>query len=128
MQTTSTQDGTNPSSPKSVDTSSTKIKLMPDIDLEKIKSFFSENITKVSSETIGWLAVVFMHSATLPSILGLIFGVSDRLPSLDVVLFLWTGLILLFIRALINRDMLNIITIGVGFIMQAGLLGFLVFK
>lgn len=126
MQTTSTQDGTNQESPKSDDTSSTKNVTM--FDLEKIKQFFVDNVAKVSSETIGWLAVVFMHAATIPSILALIFGISDRLPSIDVVAFLWTGLLLLFVRALINRDMLNIITIGVGFIIQAGLLGFLVFK
>ena len=98
MLTTSTQDGTNQESLKSEDTSSTKKSLMFDFDLTKVKSFFADNVAKVSSETIGWLAVVFMHCATLPSILGLIFGVSDRLPSLDVVLFLWTGLILLFVR------------------------------
>ena len=125
MQTTSTQDGTNLESPKSDDTSSTKSVMF---DLQSIKQFFVDNAAKVSSETIGWLAVVFMHAATIPSILALIFGISDRLPSIDVVAFLWTGLLLLFVRALINRDMLNIITIGVGFIIQAGLLGFLVFK
>lgn len=126
MPTTSTQDGTNQESLKSVATFSTERKWT--LDLESIKQYFNDHATKFSSETIGWLAVVFMHSATLPSILGLIFGVSDRLPSLDVVTFLWTGLILMYVRALINRDMLNIITIGVGFIIQAGLLGFLVFK
>jgi len=56
------------------------------------------------------------------------WGISDKLPSVDVVLFLWAGLVLLFIKALVNKDMLNIITIGVGFIIQAGLLGLLVFK
>jgi hypothetical protein len=57
-----------------------------------------------------------------------LFGISDRLPSIDVVLFLWSGLVLLFIRALVNKDMLNIITIGTGFIVHAGLLGLLVFR
>lgn len=69
-----------------------------------------------------------MHAATLPSILGLLVGFTDRLPSLDIVLFVWSGLVLLFIRALIIKDMLIATTIGVGFIIQAMLLGFLVFK
>jgi hypothetical protein len=97
-------------------------------NIDTMKKFFSDNIAKMSAETVGWLAIVLMHCATVPSILSLIFGVSDRLPSLDVVGFIWLGLILFFFRALISKDMLNIITIGVGFIIQAGLLGFLVFK
>jgi hypothetical protein len=96
--------------------------------MQNVKDFFTENIAKVSSETIGWVAIVLMHCATIPSVLALILGISDRLPSLDVVAFIWFGLVLFFIRALINKDMLNIITIGVGFIVQASLLGFLIFK
>lgn len=93
-----------------------------------MKNFFVEHMAKVSSETIGWVAIVLMHCATIPSVLALILGISDRLPSLDVVAFIWLGLVLFFIRALITKDMLNIITIGVGFIVQASLLGFLIFK
>lgn len=96
--------------------------------MESMKDFIQRHATRVSSETVGWLAVVFVHCATVPSLLGLILGVSDRLPSLDVVLFIWTGLLLMFFRALIMKDVLITITIGVGFIIQAGLLGFLVFK
>lgn len=93
-----------------------------------MREFVSTNLARVSSETVGWLAVLFIHCATIPSILGLLFGISDRLPSIDVVLFLWTGLILLLIKALVNKDTLNIVTISVGFIVQAGLLGLLVFR
>lgn len=75
-----------------------------------------------------WLAVVLMHAATIPSILGLLIGFTDNLPSLDLVSFVWSGLVLLFIRALIIKDMLIATTIGVGFIIQAMLLGILVFK
>lgn len=98
------------------------------LDLAKLKDSFTEQFKNVSAETVGWLAVVFLHSATIPSIVGLLLGISDRLPSIDVVLFMWTALVLLFVKALIMKDMLNIITIGVGFIVQAGMLGFLVFR
>lgn len=92
--------------------------------LETIKEY----LRHVSTETIGWLAVIMIHCSTVPPIVALLLGVSDHLPSIDVVAFMWTGLILLFIKALITKDMLNIITIGVGFIFQAMLLGLLVFK
>lgn len=108
------------------DTSSTKTKMLE--ILNNIKAAIAVHIKSLSADTVGWLAVIFMHAATIPSIIGLLMGVSDRLPTMDVVAFLWSGLILLFIRALILKDMLNIVTIGIGFIVQAGLLGFLVFK
>jgi hypothetical protein len=55
-------------------------------------------------------------------------GLSDRVPSLDVVSFLWAGLVLLFLRAIVLKDTLNIITIGVGFIVQAGLMALILFR
>lgn len=91
-------------------------------------TFLKDHLNNISSETVGWLAVLFIHCATIPSILGLLLGVSDKLPSIDVVMFLWVSLMLLFIKALINKDTLNIVTISVGFMVQASLLGLLVFK
>jgi hypothetical protein len=55
-------------------------------------------------------------------------GLSDHVPSLDVVAFLWSGLVLLFLRASVLKDTLNIITIGVGFIVQAGLMALILFR
>lgn len=98
------------------------------INTDAAKMFFVDHFRNLSTETVGWFAVLFLHCATIPPILTLLFGMSDRLPSIDVVIFLWTGLILLFIKSLLKRDMLNIITIAVGFMLQACLLGFLVFK
>ena len=96
--------------------------------IERLKRAFSDHIANISTEVVGWLAVVLMHSATIPPLLGLILGVSDRLPSIDVVAFIWSGLLFMFFKALISKDMLNIITIGVGFVIQACLLGFLIFR
>lgn len=93
-----------------------------------MKKVVADKISHLSSEGVGWLAVVFIHCATVPSLLSLIFAVSDRLPTLDVVMFAWGGLLLLFLKALINKDMLNIITIGIGFFIQAFLLALVVFK
>lgn len=97
-------------------------------DVKNVKTFFNNQLLKMSAETLNWLAVLFIHCATIPSILALLAGASDRLPSVDVVLFVWTGLFLMFLRSLLVKDMLNAVTIGVGFMIQAGLLGFLVFK
>jgi hypothetical protein len=95
---------------------------------EAAKKFVGEKFSHLSSEAVGWLAIVFIHCATIPSILSLLMGMSDRLPSLDVVAFAWGGLLLMFIKSLITRDMLNIITIGLGFFVQATLLALVVFR
>jgi hypothetical protein len=68
------------------------------------------------------------HAATIPSFLAVKAGLSDRLPSLDLVALLWLGLLLYFIRSAIIKDMLAVITIGVGFAIQALLLGFIFFQ
>ena len=90
--------------------------------------FFQEHFGKISADTLGWLAAIVIHCATIPSLLALLTGLSDRTPSLDVVLFMWTGLVLLFGRAIILKDTLNIITIGVGFIAQATVMAMILFK
>lgn len=98
------------------------------INIDTIKASIVEHMKHVSAETVGWLAVICVHCATIPPIIGLLLGVSERLPSMDVVAFMWAGLVLFFIKSLITKDMLNILTIGIGFIVQAALLALLVFK
>ena len=96
--------------------------------LESVRQVVAEHLRHISTETIGWLAVILIHCSTIPPILALLLGVSDHLPSIDVVAFMWAGLVLLFIKALLTKDTLNVVTIGIGFIIQAMLLGLLVFK
>jgi hypothetical protein len=77
---------------------------------------------------LGWLAAIVLHAATVPTVLAIMTGLSDRTPNLDIVLFLWAGLVLLFLRAVVLKDILNIITIGVGFMVQAVLMALILFK
>lgn len=85
-------------------------------------------IKNVSGDTLEWLAVLSIHCAFIPGLLAVLMGVSDKLPSVDVVGFVWMGLILLFIRATITRNTVKILTIGLGFFIQAILLALIVFK
>lgn len=96
--------------------------------VDSIRRFFRENFSTISAETLGWLAAIVVHCATVPTLLALLTGLSDNVPNLDIVLFAWAGLVLLFGRAVLLRDNLNIVTIGVGFIVQAVLLAMIVFK
>jgi len=97
-------------------------------NLQTIRDFVTNHLSRISADTLGWLAAIVLHCATLPTLLALMTGLSDRVPSLDVVAFLWSGLVLLFLRAIVLKDTLNIITIGVGFIVQAALMALILFR
>ncbi len=102
------------------------------IDFDRVKQsvveFFSTHFSKISAETMGWLAAIALHASTVPTLLALLTGLTDSTPSVDVVLFMWLGLVLLFGRAVILKDLLNIVTIGLGFVIQAVLMALILFK
>ena len=89
---------------------------------------FKEKITHLSSETIHWMAVLCLHGATAPNLIGVMFGLTDVMPPIDIVLIVWTALALLFIKAIITKDRLNLITIGMGFMAQAVVMALIFFK
>jgi hypothetical protein len=91
-------------------------------------STFTNSIARVSSDTVEWVGIIALHGATVPTMLGLMMGLTDSTPPIDVVLILWGALTMFFIKAVINKDILNIITIGVGFIGQAVLMALIFFK
>jgi hypothetical protein len=93
-----------------------------------LRTWLEQHLPKVSADTLGWLAIILIHAATIPTLLALLTGLSDNVPNLDIVLFMWGGLALLFFRAVVLRDLLNIITIGVGFIAQAVIMAMILFK
>lgn len=96
--------------------------------LESIKLFLTEHFKKMTADTLGWLAAIVLHCASIPSLLAVLTGLSDRTPNVDVILFIWAGLVLLFARAIILKDQLNTVTIGAGFIAQSVLMAFIIFK
>jgi hypothetical protein len=95
---------------------------------ERANAWLAENLPKVGADTLGWLAVILIHCATIPTLLALLTGLSDNVPNLDIVLFMWAGLVLLFVRSVVMKDTLNIITIGTGFIVQAVIMAMILFK
>ena len=90
--------------------------------------FLKEKLNKISADTLAWVTNIVLHCATIPSLLALMTGLTDKTPPVDIVLMLWAALGLLFFRAVILKDLLNIITIGVGFMLQAIALILIFFK
>jgi hypothetical protein len=106
-----------------------KFNPLPHFDnMEQFKTWATSKVSHISAETFGWLAVLVLHAATIPSLLAVMSGLTDKLPGVDLVLLVWSGLTLLFVKAAVQKDMLNVVTIGVGFIVQAGLMALIFFK
>lgn len=90
--------------------------------------FLKTKLGKISADTLAWMTNILLHCVTIPSFLALMTGLTDKTPPVDVILMLWSALGLLFFRAVLLKDLLNIITIGVGFMLQAVALVLIFFK
>lgn len=98
--------------------------------LNSFRQFFVSmfaNFSQNTADTFAWLAILVLNCATIPSLLAVKTGLSDKMPSLDLTLLLWAGILLFFIRSAILKDMLMVLTIGFGFAIQAILLGLIFF-
>jgi uncharacterized protein with PQ loop repeat len=98
------------------------------LDVNMWVETIKEHAPRLSAEAMGWIAVVLLHLATIPTMVAVLTGLTEKMPPVDMVLFSWIGLLCFFIKATIQRDLLNIITIGLGFFIQASLLALIVFK
>jgi hypothetical protein len=89
---------------------------------------FVGKLKHVSIESLGWAAMLLLHAVTVPSLLGLMTGMTDATPPIDMILILWAGLALFYVKAIIQRDIVPIIIIGAGFVGQAILMALVFFK
>jgi len=103
--------------------------------IEKLNEFtagsaksLKEQLVTISADTLGWLGVILIHLSTIPTLLAILTGLTEKTPPVDLVLFAWAGLFLFFVKAAISKDILNIVTIGLGFVIQAGLMALILFK
>lgn len=99
--------------------------------LERAQSRYTHviaSLARISSDTVEWIGILALHASTIPSMLSLMMGVTDNTPPIDIVLIIWTALAMFFIRAVIKRDTINILTVGLGFIGQAVMMALIFFK
>lgn len=87
-----------------------------------------EHVVHISAETLGWIAVILIHLSTIPTLIAILTGLTEKTPPVDLVLATWAGLFLFFVKAAISRDLLNIVTIGFGFAIQASIMALILFK
>jgi hypothetical protein len=93
-----------------------------------IVSFFREHLGKISAHTLGWITIILLHFSSVPTLLAVLMGKSDVLPPVDIMVFVWSALITLFFKALIEKNFLYIATICLGFAAQTVLMSLILFK
>lgn len=101
---------------------------MQDFNFEKFRVSIQNKLAPVSAEALGWIAIIVLNAVFIPTLLALLMGLSDKVPSVDNVLLTWVGLMLLFGKAAIQNDKLNMVTIMLGFFVQAALMVLIFFK
>ena len=130
MQTTSTQDGKNNELPKLENTSSTKIDWFGKLSNVKnsIKHFLEHKLRPSTAESIGWVGLILLLVSLVPTFLAIMAGITDKMPAIDLVLFMWGALVMFFIRAAILKDTVVVLTVGVGFMVNAVFMALILFK
>lgn len=70
----------------------------------------------------GWIGMVLIQCATVPTTIKILYGTTERIPPMDMVLLVWAGLFLFLVRSIINRDALYIVSNSTGIFFQSLLL------
>ena len=89
---------------------------------------FKEHLGKISSHTLGWLTIVLLHLASVPTLISVLLAQSDKLPPVDLMVFVWSALITFFFKSLIEKNFLYIATICIGFAAQTVIMSLILFK
>lgn len=93
-----------------------------------IKQVEFSKTTERNAEIGGYIGMGLIHAATLPTSISVIMGWSTDLPPLSMVLLVWFGLALFFIRALVRFDWLYLISNFIGFVANSVLLALIVYR
>lgn len=90
--------------------------------------FVKDHMGIVSAHMLGWVSILLLNFASIPTLMSVLLGNSDKLPPVDLMLFIWVALITLFFKSLIQRNYLNVATICLGFAAQTIMMGMILFK
>lgn len=103
--------------------------------MHNVKAFFitvgreiQSSIRQVSIDGVGWTALIALHAVTVPSLFGIMTGLSSTTPPIDMVIILWAAMALFYIKAILEKNVISLIIIGLGFIMQSILMALVFFK
>lgn len=90
--------------------------------------FLQDHLGRISAHTLGWITIILLHFASIPTLIAVLMAQSDKLPPVDLMVFVWAGLLTFFFKSLIERNFLYIATICLGFAAQTLIMGLILFK
>jgi len=93
-----------------------------------IWEFLRNHLGRISAHTLGWLTIVLLHFASIPTLFAVLMAQNDKLPSVDLMIFVYAGLTTLFFKSLIERNFLYVATNCLGFIGQVVILSLILYK
>ena len=94
----------------------------------KLWTEFKSSIRQVSIDGIGWTGLIALHAVTIPSLFGLMTGLTDNTPPIDMVIILWAAMALFYVKAILEKNVISIVIIGLGFIIQSAMMALVFFK
>jgi hypothetical protein len=97
------------------------------IDFRGEKDYIMSMKNKLA-EIGGWIGMVLIHGATIPTSLAVIMGWSDHLPPIDMIIMVWVGLLLFFFRALARFDWLYLVSNAIGFTLNTIILALILMR
>lgn len=98
------------------------------VNLLFFADYLGNHMSQVAIRTLEWVAILLLHCASIPSLLAYMSGLVDSPFDADFVLFIYTALVLLFIKSIIAKDTLNTVTIGIGFVIQSVMMSLILAK
>ena len=90
--------------------------------------FLRDHLGRITGNTLGWITIILLHLASVPTLLAVLLAQSDKLPPVDLMIFIWAALITMFFKALIERNFLYVATICMGFCAQTVIMSLILFK
>jgi hypothetical protein len=93
-----------------------------------VYQFLRDHLGRISAHTLGWITIILLHFASIPTLLAVLLGQSDKLPPVDLMIFVWSALITLFFKSLLDRNFIYIATICLGFAAQTVIMSLILFK
>lgn len=93
-----------------------------------ILHFVQDHLVNISARTLGLMCIILLHLASVPTLLAVLTGQSDKMPPVDIMLFVWAGLTTIFFKSLFERNYIYIATNCLGFVAQTVLMSLILFK
>lgn len=82
----------------------------------------------LNTTNLAWVGVVLLQGATLPSTIQKIMGVEGvQMPPVTMVLMVWAGLLCYMIRAIVQKDVVYMVSNGIGIVLNTIMLALIVF-